>query len=84
MALVITSAGLDDGVAAPPLLGHITPYDFPRLITICADQQDHHHDLDAWMAAHRAAWRMEVKARPEGTQGCTPREKRWVIERTNA
>ena len=84
LAILITSAGLDDGVAAPLLLGYVTPHDFPRLATIFADQKYHNHDLEAWMAAHRAGWRIEVKARPEGTKGFTPLEKRWVIERTNA
>jgi putative transposase len=84
MAIVMTSAGLDDGVAAPPLLGRITPHAFPRLITLCADMQYHNHDLNAWIAEHRAGWRIAVQARPEGTKGFTPLEKRWVIERTNA
>ena len=84
LAIVMTSAGLDDGVAAPQLLGQITPCDFPRLSPIFADQKYHHHALDAWMAAHRAAWRIEVKTPPEGPQGFTPLEKRWVIERTDA
>jgi len=84
IAILITSAGLDDGVAAPQLLGLITPHDFPRLGTIFADQKYHNHDLDAWMAKHRAGWRLEIKARPQGTKGFTPLEKRWVIERTNA
>lgn len=84
IAVVITSAGLDDGVAAPQLLGQITPQDFPRLVTIFADTKYHNHDLEAWMAKHRAGWCIEVKARPEGTKGFTPLEKRWVIERTNA
>ena len=84
IALLITSAGLDDGVAAPQRLGHITPHDFPRLETIFADMKDHNHDLDAWMAKHRAGWRLEVQTRPEGTKGFTPLAKRWVMERTNA
>ena len=84
LAIVMTSTGLDDGVAAPQLLGQITPCDFPRLSTIFADQKYHNHALDAWMAEHRAEWRIEVKTRPEGTKGFTPLEKRWVIERTNA
>ena len=84
LAILITSAGLDDGVAAPILLGHITPQDFPRLGTIFADQKYHNHALDAWMVEHRAGWHIEVKMRPAGTQGFTPLEKRWVIERTNA
>src|SRR6266704_1105649 len=84
LAVLMTSAGLDDGVAAPLLLGHVTPHDFPRLVTIFADQKYHNHALDAWMADHRAGWRIEVKVRPAGTKGFTPLEKRWVIERTNA
>jgi putative transposase len=84
LAILITSAGLDDGVAAPLLLGLVTPEDFPRLITIFADQKYHNHTLDAWMAVHRTGWRIEVKMRPEGIKGFTPLEKRWVIERTNA
>jgi putative transposase len=84
LAVLITSAGLDDGVAAPILLGIVTPQAFPRLATIFADQKYHNHALDAWMAEHRASWRIEVKVRPAGTRGFTPLEKRWVIERTNA
>ena len=84
LVVLRTSAGLDDGVAAPILLGHVTPQDFPRRGTICADQKDHHQALDAWMAEHRAGWRIAVTRRPAGTKGFTPLAKRWVIERTNA
>ena len=84
LAVLITSAGLDDGVTAPTLLGYLTPHDFPHLVTIFADQKYHHHALDAWMAEHRGGWRIEVKARPAGTKGFTPLTQRWVIERTNA
>jgi putative transposase len=84
LVVLLTSAGRDDGVAAPLLLGHGTPQDLPRLETIFADQKDHNHALEAWMAKHRAGWHIEVKTRPEGTKGFTPLEQRWVIERTNA
>jgi putative transposase len=84
LALLITGAGLDDGVAAPTLLQQIDPNDFPRLETIFADHKYHNHVLQAWMAEHRPAWRIEVKTRPEGSKGFTPLEKRWVVERTNA
>jgi putative transposase len=66
------------------LLGLVTPQAFPRRVTIFADQKDHNHALDAWMAEHRAGWRIEVTRRPAGTRGFTPLEKRWMIERTNA
>ena len=84
LAVLMTSAGLDDGAAAPLLLGHVTPHDFPRLMTIFADQKYHNHALDAWMAEHRAGWRIEVKARPAGARGFIPLKPHWVIERTNA
>ena len=84
IAVVITGAGLDDGVAALTLLGQVYPQDLPRLVTIFADQKYHNHDLEAWMATHRTGWHITVKTRPEGTKGFTPLEKRWVIERTNA
>jgi putative transposase len=84
IAVLITSASLDDGVAAPILLRHVQTHDFPRLVTIFADAKYHNHALEAWMAAHRAGWHLEVKTRPEGTKGFTPLAKRWVVERTNA
>ena len=84
IAVLITSAGLDDGVAAPILLAHVTPSDFPRLVAIFADQKYHNHVFEAWLAEHRAGWRLDVKMRPEGTKGFTPLAKRWVVERTNA
>jgi putative transposase len=84
IAVLMTSAGLDDGVAAPILLSHIQAYEFPRLVTILADMKYHNHALEAWMAAPRVGWRLAVQTRPEGTKGFTPLEKRWVVERTNA
>jgi putative transposase len=84
IAVLITSAGVDDGVAAPHLLQQLTPQAFPRLQTIFADTKSHNYALEAWMATHRPAWHIEVKARPEGTRGCLPLTKRWVVERTHA
>lgn len=84
IVVLITSAGVDDGVAAPQLLQLIDPKDFPRLDTIFADNKYHNHALHTWMNDHRPMWRIEVKTRPEGVKGFTPLEKRWVVERTNA
>ena len=83
-AVLLTSAGLDDGVAAPRLLAHVTPADLPRLGVIFAAQQYHNDVFAAWLAAPRAGWRLDVKRRPEGTKGFTPLAKRWVVERTKA
>jgi putative transposase len=84
VAVLVTAAGVDDGAAAPKLLGQITPEDFPRLTVVFGDNKYHNHGLEAWLKEHRPHWRIEVKKRPEGTRGFTPLEKRWVVERTNA
>src|SRR5262249_35683051 len=72
LAVRMTRASLDDGVAAPLLLDQVHPYHFPRLVTIFADQKYHNHALEAWMAEHRPSWHIEVKACPAGTKGFTP------------
>jgi putative transposase len=84
VAVLILGAGVDDGVAAPRLLGSITTQEFPRLEVVFGDNKYHNHGLEAWLQAERPNWRIEVKSRPEGTRGFTPLEKRWVVERTNA
>lgn len=84
IAVLVTSAGVDDGTAAPQLLAQISPREFPRLTTIFGDNKYHNHQLAAWMNTHRPAWRIEVQLPPAGTQGFTPVRKRWVVERTNA
>ena len=84
VAVLVTSAALDDGVAAPDLLQQISPQDYPRLVAIFGDNKYHNHALHAWLRTHRPAWHVEVKQRPEGSQGFSPLAKRWVIERTNA
>jgi putative transposase len=84
LAVVITSAALDDGAVAFKLLRQLSPQDFPRLKVIFADNKYHHHELEAGMKVPRPHWRIEVKTRPEGVSGFTPLEKRWVVERTNA
>jgi putative transposase len=84
MAVLITTAGLDDGAAAPQLLAQVSPQEFPRLTTIFGDNKYHNHQLTAWMNTNRPDWRIEVKMRPAGTKGFTPLKKRWVVERTNA
>jgi len=84
LVVLITSAALDDGVAAINLLALIRAEDFPRLTGICGDSKYHNHALHAWLTEHRPGWRIEVKNRPAGSIGFTPLPKRWVVERTNA
>jgi putative transposase len=84
VAVLVTSAALDDGVAAPDVLAQINSTDYPRLVKIFGDRKYHNHALNAWLRKHRPAWSVEVKPRPTGSKGFAPLKKRWVVERTNA
>ena len=84
VAVVVTAANIDDGTAAPQVLGLIAPQDNPRLETIFGDNKYHNHSLNAWLATQRPGWRMEIQSRPEGAAAFAPVRKRWVVERTNA
>jgi putative transposase len=84
VAVLVTAASVDDGVAAPQLLARVSPDEFPRLQTIFGDRKYHNHELHAWIKKHRPGWRIEVKLPPEGTRVFIPLKKRWVSERTNA
>ena len=84
VAVLVTGANVDDGAAAPTLLGQISADDFPRLQTIFGDNKYHNHALNAWLQAQRPDWHVEVQSRPEGATRFEPVRKRWVVERTNA
>ena len=84
VTVLVTGANVDDGTAAPQLLSRITTTDYPRLQTIFGDNKYHNHGLNAWLAAERPQWKVEIQSRPEGTPKFLPVRKRWVIERTNA
>jgi putative transposase len=84
LAVVITSAHVDDGAAAIDLLTQLNAQDFPRLATLFGDTKYHNRALEEWLAANRPGWHLEGKARPTGSKGFTPVRKRWVVERTKA
>jgi len=84
LAVLITSAKVDDGVAAVMLLEKVDPIEYPRLQVIWGDNKYHNHALEAWLKEHRPGWRIEVKSPPEGSKGFVPVPKRWVVERTFA
>ncbi len=84
LAVLITSAQVDDGAGAVDLLAQINPQDFPRLETIFGDHKYHNQALEAWVEENRPGWKIKVKLRPPETKGFTPVRKRWIVERTNA
>lgn len=84
LAVLVTGANVDDGVAAPLLLEQVTQEDFPRLKVIFGDSKYRNKRLQAWLRQQRPGWEVEVKQRPKESPGFTPVKKRWVVERSNA
>ncbi len=85
LAVIVTSAAIDDAAAAPKVLEKLTQETFPRLQVIWADTKYHNHKLYDWIDSDTGRqWRLEVKKRPSGAKGFVLLPKRWVVERTHA
>lgn len=84
LCVLVTSAAIDDGTAAPTLLDRVDATDLPRMTKIWGDNKYHNHNLNRWLAENRPDWTMEVVSRPLGAKGFVHLPKRWVVERTNA
>ncbi|MDZ4684037.1 MAG: IS5 family transposase [Planctomycetaceae bacterium] len=85
LAVVVTSAAIDDAAAAPQVLAQLARDKFPRLEVIWADSKSHNHKLHAWVASDsQRLWSIEVKRRPKDVKGFVLLPKRWVVERTHA
>lgn len=85
LTVVVTSAAVDDAVAAPQVLAQLHRRDYPRLEVVWADGKYHNHALYAWKARKRSLpWRLEIVGRPRDAKGFVLLPKRWVVERTIA
>ena len=84
LAVVVTTAALDDGVAAAGVVEKLKADDYPRLKKLWGDNKYHNHDFRQWLAHHRPGWELEVKTREPGVKGFAVLPKRWVVERTFA
>lgn len=85
LAVVVTSAAVDDAAAAPAVLTQLSARHYPRLEIVWADGKYHNHALDAWKRRHRSLrWKLEIVRRPSDAQGFVLVPKRWVAERSFA
>jgi len=84
LAVAVTSAKLDDGTAAPHVLGKLDPALYPRLEVAYGDGRYHNRSLQRWLRQQQATYRVETVRRPEGAEGFVLLPKRWVVERTLA
>jgi len=85
VAVVVTAANVDDGVAAPEVVGKLRPAAFPRLAAIFADNKYHNLNFEAWLQEHsQGKWHLQISSRPADEVGFKPLPIRWVVERTFA
>jgi putative transposase len=84
LTVMVTTAALDDGAAAPQVMSRLDPNDYPRLKKIWGDNKYHNLNFRKWLAQHRPGWELDVKTREPGTKGFAVLPKRWVVERTFA
>jgi putative transposase len=85
LAVVVTSAAVDDAAAAPQALGQLTRREFPRLKVVWADGKYHNYALYDWKDhRRRLPWQLQIVSRPRQAKGFILLPKRWVVERTFA
>ncbi len=86
LAIVVTSAAVDDAAAAPLVLTQLDRRHFPRLEVVWADGKYHNYQLYDWLKSHRRRlpWRLEIVSRPKDAKGFVLLPKRWVVERSFA
>jgi putative transposase len=83
LAVLVTSAAVDDGVAAKEVLSMVHSEAFPRLRIVYGDNKYHNYELYAWTELN-ADYRIQVVRRPEDQLGFKVLPQRWVVERTIA
>jgi putative transposase len=85
LAVVVTSAAVDDAQAARDVFATMGPDAFPRLTVVWADGKYHNHALNDWLSRQTdLEWELQVVSRPPGAKGFVLLPKRWVVERTFA
>jgi putative transposase len=83
LSVVVTSAAVDDGVAAPEVFAPVESEAFPRLEKVYADSKYHNHALYAWMQEN-VDYVLEIVRRPKDQERFEVLPQRWVVERTFA
>ena len=85
VAVLVTAANVDDGAAAPHVVGQLRPEAFPRLEALFADNKYHNHAFEAWLQERSPGrWHLAISRRPAGATDFKPVPIRWVVERTFA
>jgi len=81
LAVLVTSAAVDDAVAAKDVLAAVDSEGFPRLRTVYADNKYHNYDLYDWVDDN-VNYQLQIVRRPKDVEGFVHLPQRWVVERT--
>jgi putative transposase len=81
LAVLVTSAAVDDAVAAKDVLTAVDSEGFPRLRTVYADNKYHNYDLYDWVDDN-VNYQLQIVRRPKDVEGFVHLPQRWVVERT--
>lgn len=83
LAVLVTAASVDDGVAARELFARLDGQPMGRVKSMYADSKYHNFNLYEWVEAN-AKWEVAIIRRPEGSKGWVKLPIRWTVERTFA
>jgi putative transposase len=83
LAVVVTGADVDDGVAAPHVLEQLQRQHLPKLRCVYADNKYHNYALYGWVDEN-ADYVLDIVRRPKGVRGWVRLPIRWTVERTFA
>ena len=84
LAVAVTAANVDDGTAAPQVLGKLAAAEYPRLEVVYGDGRYNNRSLQRWLRREQASYQVRTVERPAGAKGFVLLPKRWVVERTFA
>jgi putative transposase len=83
LAVVVTSAHVDDAAAAPEALQQLAEQPLGHVRRVFADSKYHNHALYAWVADN-GWYDVEIVRRPKDAEGWVVLPIRWTVERTFA
>jgi putative transposase len=85
LVVAVTSAAVDDAVAALKVVGELNRSNYPRLQKIWADSKYHNYQLYAYIKEHvDGNWELLIVSRPKDKKGWVKLPQRWVVERSFA
>jgi putative transposase len=83
LAVIVTSASVDDAEGAKLAFACVDSEGFPRLVIVWGDGKYHNYSLYEWLEEH-AEYELDIVSRPKEARGFVLLAKRWVSERTFA